>query len=118
MRGQLLVSLVDDDGFGGDYLNVYTNSVLRKRIYVNSNNLYSCPIYVGDVVTLEFINLSPFVFRFLYLDRRDYTTDDVEGDNGVKNTNIATDVLLTTYTFTATTVNTAYDFEYIMRKKR
>jgi hypothetical protein len=115
MRGQLLVSLVDDDGFGGDYLNVYTNSVLRKRIYVNSNNLYSCPIYVGDVVTLEFINLSPFVFRFLYLDRRDYTTDDVEGDNGVKNTNIATDVLLTTYTFTATTVNTAYDFEYIMR---
>ena len=115
MRGQLLVSLIDDDGFGGDYLDIYTNSVLRKRIYVTSNRLYSCPIYVGDVVTLDFTNLTPYVFRYLNLDRTDYTTDDVEGDNGIKTTNIVNGAPLTTYTFTATTVNTAYDFDYTFR---
>lgn len=114
MRGQLLVNFNDDDGLGGDYLDIYTNSVLRRRIYVNSNKLYSCPIYVGDVVTLDFTNLTSYVFRYLDLSRTDYTTDDVGGDNGIKTTSIVNGIDFTTYTFTATTVNTAYDFDYIM----
>jgi hypothetical protein len=115
MRGQILINFNDDDGFGGDYLDIYTNSVLRKRIYVNSNKLYSCPVYVGDVVTFDFNNLSPYVFRYLVLDRTDYTTDDVDGDRGIKTTNIVNGLLFDTYTFTATTVNTAYDFDYVFQ---
>lgn len=114
MRGQLLVSLYDDDGKGGDYLNIYTNSVIQKRIYTSSNNLYSCPISVGDVVTLEFANLSPIVISYLTLVRRDYTTDDSLGPNGIVETTILDEVTFTTITFTATTINSAYDFEYIM----
>jgi hypothetical protein len=113
MRGQILINFNDDDGFGGDYLDIYTNSVLRKRIYVNSNKLYSCPVYVGDVVTFDFTNLTPYVFRYLDLSRTDYTTDDVEGDNGIKSTVIVSGLLFDTFTFTATTVNTAYDFDYV-----
>jgi hypothetical protein len=114
MRGQLLISLTDDDGKGGDYLNVYTNGVIQKRLYLTTNNLYSCPIYVGDVVRLEFVNLSPIVLSYLDLVRRDYTTDDTGGNNGIIDTGIINGIPFTDYTFTATTINTAYDFEYIM----
>ena len=54
MRGSLIISFDDIDGFGGDYLDIVVNSVLRKRIYTNSSSLYSCPLYVGDVVNLQF----------------------------------------------------------------
>lgn len=114
MRGQLLVSLYDDDGKGGDYMDIYTNNVIQKRIYISSNNLYSCPISVGDVVKLEFANLSPIVISYLTLIRRDYTTDDGLGPNGIVESTILDDVTFTTVIFTATTINSAYDFEYIM----
>jgi len=114
MRGQLLVNLMDDDGKGGDYLDIYVNSVIRKRIYNPTNNLYSTPIMVGDVVRFDFINLSPIILSYLNLVRKDYTTDDVDGNLGITETNIVNGILFTTYTFTATTVNTAYDFEYKM----
>lgn len=114
MRGQLLISLYDDDGKGGDYMNIYVNDVIQKRIYISSSNLYSCPISVGDVVKLEFVNLSPIVISYLTLIRRDYTTDDNLGFNGIVDTTILDKVTFTTVTFTASTINSAYDFEYIM----
>lgn len=112
MRGQLLVSFTDFDGFGGDYIDIFVNSALKKRIYNTSNNLYSCPIYVGDVVTLTLTDLSPIVVTYLNLNRKDYTTDAEGGDFGIKETAVATNVVFTSYTFTATTVNNAYDFTY------
>jgi hypothetical protein len=114
MRGQFIVSLTDDDDKGGDYLDIYTNNVIQKRLYISTNNLYSCPIYVGDVVRLELTNLSPYIITYLDLVRRDYTTDDIQGNNGIIDTTITSDTALTTYTFTATTINSAYDFEYRM----
>lgn len=114
MRGQLLISLLDEDSKGGDYLDIFVNNVIQKRIYISTYNLYSCPISVGDVVRLELNNLSPIILSYLDLIRRDYTTDDINGNNGISDTSIASDVLFNTYTFTATTVNSAYDFEYRM----
>jgi hypothetical protein len=114
MRGQLLISLVDDDGFGGDYLNIYINGAIRKRIYHNTYVLYSLPIYLGDVVRMEFVNLSPITLSYLDLVRRDYTTDDEAGNRGIVDTSIASGVPFTDFTFTATTVASAYDFEYRM----
>jgi hypothetical protein len=114
MRGQLLVTLTDNYGLGADYLNIYINSVLRKRIYDLSNGLYSCPLYVGDTLTLEFIDPTPEIISYLNLVRKDYTTDDVAGNNGITNTSIANGIPLTTETFTITTSANAYDFEYIM----
>jgi len=114
MRGQLLVTLTDNYGLGADYLNIYINSVLRKRIYELSNGLYSCPLYVGDVLTLEFVDPSPEIISYLNLVRKDYTTDDVNGNNGIISTVITNGIPLTTNSFTITASANAYDFEYIM----
>ena len=115
MRGQLLITFDDIDAqIGGDFMDIFVNNVIQKRIYISPYKLYTCPIYVNDVVRFDFTNVSPIVITYLSLIRRDYTTDDIEGNMGIVDTNIATDVAFTTYTFTATTVNNAYDFEYIM----
>jgi hypothetical protein len=114
MRGQLLVTLTDNYGLGADYLNIYINSVITKRIYNTSNGLYSCPLYVGDVLTFEFIDPTPEIVSYLNLVRKDYTTDDVGGNNGITYTTIANNIVLTTYTTTITASAYAYDFEYIM----
>jgi hypothetical protein len=112
MRGQLLVSIYDFDQSPGDYLDIYINNVINKRLYLSSSNLYSCPLYVGDVVRLEFVDVYPVVISYLDITRRDYTTDDEGGNNGIVDTLVANGIPLTTYNFTATTVNSAYDFEY------
>ena len=112
MRGQLLVTIRDFDVSPGDYLDIYINNIINKRIYIASDNLYSCPLYVGDVVRLEFVDVSPIVITYLDITRRDYTTDDEGGNNGIVDTLVANGIPLTVYTFTATTVNSAYDFEY------
>jgi hypothetical protein len=118
MRGQLLITFDDvDEITGGDFLDVYVNNVIQKRLYISPYKLYSCPLYVGDVVRLDLTNVSPIVITYLDLIRRDYTTDDNNGNRGIVDTNIALDVPFTSYTFTATTVNTAYDFEYIMNNE-
>lgn len=112
MRGQLLVSTTNFDQTSGDYLDIYVNNVINKRLYLTSYGLYSCPLYVGDVVRIEVTDVSPIITSYLNLIRRDYTTDDEGGNNGIVDTTIAVSVPDTSYTFTATTVNSAYDFEY------
>jgi hypothetical protein len=112
MRGQLLVSINDFDDSPGDYLDIYINNVINKRIHLTSYNLYSCPLYVGDVVRLEFLDIYPIVISYLDITRRDYTTDDEGGNNGIVDTLVANGIPLNIYSFTATTVNSAYDFEY------
>lgn len=112
MRGQLLVSNTNFENVSGDYLDIYINNVISKRFYLTSYNLYSCPLSVGDVVRFEFSDSGFANLLILNLVRRDYTTDDEGGNNGIVDTNIATNVPYLSYTFTATTVNSAYDFEY------
>jgi hypothetical protein len=113
MRGSLLISFGDSDGKGGEYCEVRSNGVILKTIYVVSKNLYSIPIYLGDVITLTLVNPNPNIVTLLNLIRRDYTTDDEGGDRGIKETSIASNIVFNTFTFTATTVNDAYDFEYL-----
>lgn len=112
MRGSFIISFDDFDGFGGDYLDIVVNSVLKKRIYTNSSSLYSCPLYVGDVVSVRLSDSLPSNALNYVLNRRDYTTDDEGGDNGVKNTLVSSGIVSTGFTFTATTLNISYDFEY------
>jgi len=112
MRGQLLVSTTNFDQTSGDFIDIYVNNVINKRLYLTSFNLYSCPLYVGDVVRIELTDVSPLLISYLNLVRRDYTTDDEGGNNGIVDTTIAISVPTISYTFTATTVNSAYDFEY------
>jgi hypothetical protein len=69
---------------------------------------------VGDVLNLEFVDPSPEIISYLNLVRKDYTTDDVAGNNGITYTSIVEGIPFTTFTTTITASANAYDFEYIM----
>lgn len=114
MRGSLLVTFFDEDGRGGDYVDIFVNDVQVQRIYTRSNNLYSHPLFIGDVVRIEFEDSSGDFVDTLSVTRRDFTTDNEDGDNGIKETSVAVGIVLTTYTFTVSTINSAYDFIYIL----
>lgn len=113
MRGSLLITYDEIDGLGGDNLAITINGGLVKQLYNNSNNLYSYPIYSGDVVNVVFNDMGEKNEFFHSVIRKDFTTDDEGGDNGIKETTIVTG-LTTGVTFTATTRNDAYDFLYIV----
>lgn len=112
MRGSFLATFLDFDPLGVEYMDIFNNGVLKKRIHVSSNNLYSIPVELGDVITITFSNPEPDVITLFSLVRRDYTTDDVAGNNGIFETTIIEGVPFTTYTFTVSTINNAYGYEY------
>lgn len=91
-----------------DYIDIYVNNILVNKRYSIIEGLYTMNLNVNDLVRLE--SVDPFTFALV---RKDYTTDDTNGDNGIITTLIDSDVLVNTYTFTATTISTAYNFEYI-----
>jgi hypothetical protein len=114
MRGSLLMTFDEIvDGAGGTYYDVSVNGDLRQRSYTDQNNLYSTFIYTGDVVTI-FIQNNQTTGETYTVIRRDYTTDDENGNMGiVDNTLIVfSGGTGATLVFTATTVANAYKFEY------
>lgn len=111
MRGSLLISFLDYDWLGGDYMDILVNGILEKKIYNSSNKLYSVPINTGDYITLVF-NTVHSASGILSLVRRDYTTDDVSGNNGIVDTSIITNQYFSTYSFTISTTSLSYGYEY------
>jgi len=118
MTGSLLVTfdeLINDRGI--DNYNVQVNSVQRDVHFTDCNNLYSTYLKVGDVVRYQLV-FDPVTQGQVSIVRRDFTTDDENGDRGIKETQITPTVTTgaTTYTvtFTATTRPDAYDFYYII----
>jgi hypothetical protein len=112
MTGALLITYLDTDGRGGDYLQVSVNGAINTRLYNSSSRLYTVPLSLGDVVTLERFNLAPVYANTFDIYRKNYTTDDEGGDLGIKNTTIVSSYDSNIYTFTASTIANAYDFEY------
>jgi uncharacterized delta-60 repeat protein len=114
MRGSLLITFEESlYEIGGGHYSVTVNGQLRDLHYSRSNNLYSTNINLGDVVTITFIDIP----SFLDIDviRKDYTTDDVDGNMGIVNNLITSIQSGTTVTFTATTVDNAYGYLYILQ---
>ena len=116
MTGSLIITFTENIlGAGGSYYKVLVNGQPRDLHYSNTKNLYSTNLEVGDVVEYYVVGVGGKRLGFF---RKDYTTD-AEGDNmGIYENEVAG--LITTsssdsvpvYTFTATTVSNAYDFEY------
>ena len=94
----------------------YVNSVERKLIHNNTDNLYSTFLSNGDIVRVLITTTSDD--NEISVTRRDYTTDDQGGDMGIRNTYITgvTGNSPTTLevTFTATTISLDYNFEYLV----
>jgi uncharacterized delta-60 repeat protein len=114
MRGSLLITFEESlYEIGGGHYSVTVNGQLRDLHYSRSNNLYSTNINLGDVVTITFIDIP----SFLDIDviRKDYTTDDVDGNMGIVDNLVTSIQSGTTVTFTATTVDNAYGYLYILQ---
>lgn len=90
-----------------DNVEIYINNNIWNKQYSVIQGLYSIPINLGDVIKIESSE-----FFSINLNRYDYTTDDSNGDNGIKNTFINYSATNNSYTFTATTLNSSYNFEY------
>ena len=113
MRGSLLFSFIEYDQIPAIYVDIAVNGILKKRIYTNSNRLYSVPLYVGDVVTITFVDPEGLYIPTLDLSRRDFTTNG-NYPEGINYTGIEDGYSFSTYTFTAVTTSESYDFDYLV----
>jgi uncharacterized delta-60 repeat protein len=102
-KGSLLLSI--DNNI--DSVEVYINNVIWKKEYSVVSGLYTIPINIGDVIRID--SLQQYSMS---LNRYDYTTDEENGDNGIKNTFVDFIYANTSYSFTATTLSSSYNFEY------
>ena len=91
-------------------INVQINGISTNRVWNDVNGYYFYNVNVGDVVIISSsggnINLT--------LNRKDYTTDEQGGDNGIRITSIYQSYSISSYTFTATTDSSSYNFEYLI----
>jgi hypothetical protein len=115
MRGSLLITFEESlFEIGGGYYSVTVNGQLRDLHYSKSSNLYSTYINTGDVVSISVVNVPSYTSLNIF--RRDYTTDDVDGNMGIIDlgVNSTTTQSPLTITFTATTSSNSYGFTYIL----
>jgi hypothetical protein len=106
-KGSLILT---NSAFLIDYINIEINGLLRNVEYSNVSGLYSTNLNLNDVVVISTIG-NPINFT---LNRKDYTTDEQDGDNGIRTTSIYQNNSISSYTFTATTINSSYNFEYLI----
>jgi hypothetical protein len=97
-------------------IQCFVNSVERKLIHNNNNNLYSTFISNGDIVRILVTTTSNV--SEINVTRRDYTTDDQGGDMGIRDVYITgvTGNSPTTLevTFTVSPISLDYNFEYLI----
>jgi hypothetical protein len=85
MRGSLLINYSEPNANTyTTYVSVLVNGVNRQVTHNEIENLYSTYIYSGDVVNVKITTTSNV--NSLDVTRRDYTTDDQGGDNGIRDT--------------------------------
>ena len=109
MRGTLIINFDSIDFKGGDYYNVKVNNQNRYIHYNSTNNLYNTFLQDGDVVNITSNNNCDWDVV-----RKDFTTDDQGGDQGIRNTTITGVSNSTGVTFTASTIPQNYNFHYII----
>jgi hypothetical protein len=120
MRGSILLNFDEIvENHGADFVTVYVNNSVRKITMTECTNEFMTYVNTGDVVEIQLTPNLDYTgtTKEISVSRKDFTTDDVGSDRGIKNTFISS-VSGTTYylntTFTATTVSTAYNFQYIV----
>jgi uncharacterized delta-60 repeat protein len=118
MRGSVQLTFdefTDDLGFDGLFMGVGAYEDRYNR-FIDCDRIYTTFVNTGELFEIE-LSVSPLftISSRIVVYRIDYTTDDVNGDNGVKETYIGENVNpsgSTYYSFTATTRPDAYAFEY------
>ena len=118
MRGSLLINYSEPNANTyTTYVSVLVNGVNRQVTHNEIDNLYSTYIYSGDVVNVKITTTSNT--NSLDVIRRDYTTDDQGGDNGIRDTFITGTTGSSVGGFYQITFNVEpnaldYNFEYLV----
>lgn len=101
---------------GLDTYSVFVNGQLRTSDSIDIIGIYSTYIETFDVVTISIETSPTGLLRIIDVIRRDYTTDDIDGDSGIRDTFVSstsgTTGTVFTSTFTATTIASCYNYEY------
>jgi len=108
-----LVSFFDYELGIADYIDITINGALLRRIYSASDNLYSVPLYNGDIVTVTYYSPSGSSVSSLTLIKREFTSENIDGNLGIVDTQVANGETFTSYTFTVSISSKAYDFDYL-----
>lgn len=113
MRGSFLLTFSEYiKGLGGGYCKITVNNELKCVQYTQVNDLFTNYIDVGDVVTVE---LSGSTYENgISIVRREFTTDDEEGNQGIYEYQVAS-TTGTTITFTVEVSDLAYEYFYLIR---
>lgn len=103
------------DNLGIDNIIINVAGQERYIRFIDSNTIYTTLVNTGDIVSITIYFLPSLLNKQITIIRRDYTTDDQDGDDGIRDTFIS--IISGTLspinlTFTATTVTDAYNFEY------
>jgi hypothetical protein len=117
MVGSLMMTFdeyIKDRGI--DYYQASVNGEIRDLQYTDTNQTYSTYLYTGDTVNI-IVNGDTFTaYKIIEVTRRDYTTDDINGDYGIRDTFITgytgTSVTSASVTFTVPNLPLDYNFEY------
>jgi hypothetical protein len=116
MRGSILLTFNEEiDNLGIDNIIINVAGQERYIRYIDSDTIYTTLVNTGDVVSITINFLPSLLNKQISTTRRDYTTDDQSGDNGIRDTFISTisgTLSPINLTFTATTVADAYNYEY------
>jgi len=116
MIGSLILNfdeLVND--LGVDYVEMSVNGSIRTIRYTDTEGLYTTNLNIGDVVSLSIYSDPTFLIKEISVIRRDYTTDDQNGDNGIRDTfidGITGTTNPSNVTFITFTTSDTYNFEY------
>ena len=120
MRGSILINFDEIiDNFSYSTVQVYVNGDIRKIISIDTLNQYSTYVYPNDVeqIILQPRPITDTQILSIDVSRIDYTTDDLNGNNGIYTTSISSNTITGTtslnVTFTATTRSDAYGFNYV-----
>lgn len=120
MRGSILLNFNEIvNNKGAAFVVVEVNGLTRKITATECANEYMTYVNTGDVVEIQITPHPdyPTVTKDISISRKDFTTDNENGDFGIKNTFIQSTSGSTYYlstTFTATTRSDAYNFHYIV----
>jgi hypothetical protein len=90
-------------------IEVYVNGTIVNAQFSLINGLYSYGINIGDVIAI-----TTDINKSFNVTRKDYTTDDNNGNSGIVDTFITGVTNVLSYTFTATTSASSYNFEYLI----
>ena len=116
IRGSLLMTINPNQI---DYFTVVVNGEDRKNQYSLSRNLYSTYLNDYDIVTVTIYPQSFYQIK-LGVIRRNYTTDDIDGDNGIRDYSItgvtgntSGSTISVTFMVDADSIHN-YNFEYLI----